>query len=63
MKTVGFTIRIPEDLLRTLRFIAADREVSMNALMLSCFRQLVAESHISLPSDLLLAETESEKEH
>ncbi|GHT01131.1 hypothetical protein AGMMS50276_28520 [Synergistales bacterium] len=53
-ETVGFTIRIHNDLLKILRFIAADQETSMNALMVD-FLQKQAEQHrISLPSGLLL---------
>jgi plasmid stability protein len=61
METSGFTARIPDDLLHTLRFIAAHKEMSMNALIVEGLRQLVATTRVELPSDLLLAEKGSEQ--
>jgi predicted HicB family RNase H-like nuclease len=62
METAGFTARIPIDLLHTLRFIAAHKEVSINTLIVEALRLLVATTHVELPSDLLLAEKGLEKE-
>jgi hypothetical protein len=61
METSGFTARIPTDLLHTLRFIAAHKGTSMNSLIVESLRQLVATTHVELPSDLLLAEKGLEK--
>ena len=60
--TSGLTIRIPDDLLHTLRFIAAHKESSMNTLIVEALRQLVATTRVELPSDLLLAGEAPEKE-
>jgi hypothetical protein len=61
-ETVGFTLRIQVDLLHTARFIAAHKKMSMNALIVEGLRQLVATTHVEIPSDLLLAGKDSEKE-
>jgi hypothetical protein len=60
-ETAGFTARIPVDLLHTVRFIAAYKGVSMNAIIVESLRQLVSTTHVELPSDLLLSGKGSEK--
>ena|GEM_PF-2080446 len=60
--TVGFTVRIPNDLMKALRFVAADQAVSINSLMVEFLQKQVSQHRISLPSGLLLEQKDSEAE-
>ena len=51
-ETVGFTARIPCELMRALRLIAADQESSINSLMVDFLQKQASQYRISLPSGL-----------
>ena len=55
--TAQFSIRLPLDLYRELRFIAADRDQSLNQVIVEALRAVVAESHISVPTGLIRAQS------
>ena len=50
---VQFSIRIPRELQRILRFIAADRNCSLNKTILLILQEAVEEGHILPPNELL----------
>lgn len=52
-ETVQMTLRLPADLHRTARFIAADRGVSMNEVLIQLLREAVEGLQISPPTGLL----------
>lgn len=53
---VQFSIRIPLEEYRRLKFIAADRDTTINALILSAIRGATAKARVSVPTDLLREE-------
>ena len=48
-----FSIRLPEDLYRKLRFIAADSDQSLNQVITEALQAAAERTRISVPSDLL----------
>lgn len=51
--TAQFSIRLPIELYRELRFIAADRDKSLNQVIIEALREATAEARISVPTGLL----------
>ena len=51
--TAQFSIRLPIELYRKLRFIAADQDKSLNQIIIEALREVTAEARISVPSGLL----------
>ncbi|MBQ3646550.1 MAG: toxin-antitoxin system HicB family antitoxin [Synergistaceae bacterium] len=49
-----FSIRIPAEFYRKLRFISADQDKSLNQLITEILQEATAKAHISVPTDLLL---------
>jgi plasmid stability protein len=52
-RLVPLTVRLPEELHRKLRFVAADRESSLNGLLISLLEEALEGARVSVPSDLL----------
>lgn len=48
-----FSIRLPEELYRKLRFIAADRDQPLNQVITEALQAAAEQARISVPSDLL----------
>jgi hypothetical protein len=61
--TVGFTIRLDGELLKILRFIAADKETSINNLMVEFLAERASQYRISFPNGLLLEQEAVEATH
>ncbi len=53
-QTAQFSIRLPIELYRKLRFIAADRDKSLNQLITETLQAAMEGAHISVPTELLL---------
>ncbi len=51
--TAQFSIRLPIELYRELRFIAADQDKSLNQIIIEALREVTANSRISVPTGLL----------
>lgn len=51
--TVQSSIRLPIELYRELRFIAADRDKSLNQVIIEALQGATAEARISVPTGLL----------
>lgn len=56
MKDTQFTLRLDSELYRRLRFIAADRDVSLNELINRLLLEASANCRVSPPSDLIAPE-------
>lgn len=56
MKDTQFTLRLDSELYRRLRFIAADRNVSLNELINRLLLEASANCRVCLPSDLVARE-------
>lgn len=56
MKDTQFTLRLDSELYRRLRFIAADRDVSLNELINRLLLEASANCRVSLPNDLIAPE-------
>ena len=52
-QTAQFSIRLPMELYRKLRFIAADRDKSMNQMIIEALLVATEGAHISVPTELL----------
>ena len=52
-KTVQTTVRLQENSLRALKFVAADQDVSVNKLINDFILQGLQQCRISVPTDLL----------
>lgn len=48
-----FSIRLPIELYRELRFIAADQDKSLNQIIIEALQEVTAKVRISVPSGLL----------
>ena len=48
-----FSIRLPNELYRSLRFIAADRDLSLNQLIATILQEALGDYRISPPNELL----------
>ena len=51
--TAQFSIRLPVELYRELRFIAADKDKSLNQVITEALQEVAAKAHISVPTGLL----------
>ena len=51
--TAQFSIRLPIELYRELRFIAADQDKSLNQIIIEALREVTAKARISVPTGLL----------
>ena len=51
--TAQFSIRLPIELYRELRFIADDRDKSLNQIIIEALQEATAKSRISVPTGLL----------
>ena len=49
---IQFSVRLPRELHRAVRFIAADRNVSINQIVIEALQEATAKARISLPSEL-----------
>ena len=52
-QTAQFSIRLPMELYRKLRFIAADRDKSLNQVITESLQAATEAAHISVPIELL----------
>ncbi|MBR2208984.1 MAG: toxin-antitoxin system HicB family antitoxin [Synergistaceae bacterium] len=48
-----FSIRLPIELYRELRFIAADQDKSLNQIIIEALQEVTAKARISVPTGLL----------
>ena len=51
--TAQFSIRLPIELYRELRFIAADRDKSLNQVIIEALQAATEQARISVPTGLL----------
>ena len=51
--TAQFSIRLPIELYRELRFVAADRDLSLNQVITEALQEAMAKARISVPTGLL----------
>ena len=51
--TAQFSIRLPIELYRELRFIAADQDKSLNQIITEVLQEAAAKARISVPTGLL----------
>lgn len=47
---IAYTLRIPADLHKRLKFIAVDRDMSLNKLIVYVLRQEAQEAHVRIPN-------------
>ena len=52
-KTVQFTARLPEITHRKLRFLAADKNISLNEALNLYLSEAMEQARVSVPTDLL----------
>lgn len=51
-ETVQFSIRVPLDTYRRLKFIAADRDETLNRVVTRYLQEATAKARVSVPTDL-----------
>jgi predicted HicB family RNase H-like nuclease len=51
-KPVQFSVRIKHDTYRRLKFIAADRDESLNTVVSRCLEEATAKARVSVPTGL-----------